>query len=204
MGKKTSKSEGVKPETIVAYTAVVGSRDKTREDIPCFTADMGFREPVMNAKIYKALPHKFFHADISIWMDGNIFLAVPKEKVVELLGDADLAVFKHTARKNIYEEVEAIKYYYPRYTELVDAQAEAYRKMGVPDTLPLAECPVLIRRHNDTTAMFNEMWWAEICRYSPRDQLSFPVVAANLPIKINYIDGGIYTHPYFKRIDHKC
>jgi hypothetical protein len=168
---------------------------------------MGFISPTMNAKIYKVLPHKFFHSDISIWIDGNFFLTVDKEKVAELLGDNDIAVFKHASRTNIYEEVEAIKHYYPRLTELVEEQGRIYKEMGVPDTLPLAECPVLIRRHNPIMEAFNEAWWAEICRFSPRDQLSFPVVVANFPaLKIKYVDneGGVYTHPYFKRIDHKC
>jgi hypothetical protein len=211
MAKTKPRPKELKPQArsdnpgIIAYTAVLGDRDKPRTDIPCFTVDMGFRQPVMNAKIFKILPHKFFHADISIWIDGNIFLNVSKEEVAKLLGDNDLAVLKHTARKNIYEEAEAIKQFYPRYTELVDEQIKCYREMGVPETLPLAECPLLIRRHNDMTAMFNEAWWAEICRFSPRDQLSFPVTVANFPdLKVKYIDypGGIYTHPYFKRLDH--
>lgn len=168
---------------------------------------MGFVAPVMNAKIYKVLPHKFFNPDISIWIDGNFFLNVEKEVIADLLEDNDMAVFLHASRKNIYQEGDAIKHYYPHLTELVDEQITAYRSMGVPDSLLLAELPVIIRRHNDTTAMFNESWWAEICRFSPRDQLSFPVAVANFPgLKVKYIynEGGVYTHPYFKRIDHNA
>jgi hypothetical protein len=176
-----------------------------REDIPCFTTELGFRLDIMNAKIYKILPHKFFYSEYSIWVDGNIFLTVEPDKVLELLGDADIAVFKHASRTNVYEEAEAIKHYYPQYTDTVDEQINFYKQIGVPDTLPLAECPVLIRKQSPIMDAFCEAWWAEICRFSPRDQLSFPVTVANFPeMKVRYIEneGGIYTHPYFKRINH--
>jgi hypothetical protein len=166
---------------------------------------MGFRSDVMNAKIYKILPHKFFHKEFSIWIDGNWFLTVHPDKLVGLLGDADLAVFKHASRQNIYEEAEAIKVYYPQYNELVDEQIGFYRRIGADESLPLAECSLLIRRHSPIMDAFNEAWWADICRFSPRDQLSFPVTVANFPdLKVKYIDhpGGLYTHPYLKRIDH--
>jgi hypothetical protein len=168
---------------------------------------MGFREPIMSAKIFKILPHKFFPAGISIWLDGNIFLNVAKEAAAELLEGNDMAVFRHACRKDVYEEAEAIKHYYPKWSDLVDEQIDIYRKMGVPNTLPLAECPVLIRKHSPLMDAFNEAWWAEICRFSPRDQLSFPITVANFPeLKVKYIEnpGGIYTHPFFKRINHNA
>jgi len=35
---------------------------------------------------------------------------------------------------------------------------------------------VLIRKHTDRVKRLNERWWAEICRGSLRDQISFPFV----------------------------
>jgi len=218
MGKKTPQSKGAKKKSVVVYTAVIGSRDKLRTDIPCFTTDMGFMDDRMNAKIFKILPHKFFYADFSIWVDANIYLDLPywdkrnaEDRAIELLGDADIAVFKHRSRTNIYEEADAIKFYYPEYTPLIDEQVKDYSKMGVPTDLPFPQCGVIIRRHCPIVDAFNEAWWAEICRYSPRDQMSFPVVAANFPdLKINYLEQetahpqnpGMKDKQLFRIIDH--
>lgn len=190
---------------IKAYTAIVGDFDKPRYDVKCFTDKMGFVLDVMNAKIYKALPHKFINADVSIWLDGNIYLNTEKEKVAELLGDYDMAVFKHPSRTNVYEEAEAIKYFYPSefIKEQVDYQIACYKEAGVPTDIPMAECGMIIRQHNDIVQAFNEAWWAEICRFSFRDQLSFPVVASMFPtIRIKYLDDNVRTHEFFRYIPH--
>jgi len=58
-------------------------------------------------------------------------------------------------------------------------------------------CGLIIRRHNELVKRFNERWWAEITRWSPRDQVSFPVVRREMPeVKINTITGDIRKHPY--------
>ena len=59
------------------YTAIVGGKDPIRTDIKCFTDYDQFRRPVMNAKIFKILSHKFIDTDLSIWVDGNIKLLIP-------------------------------------------------------------------------------------------------------------------------------
>ena len=50
---------------------------------------------------------------------------------------------------------------------------------------------------------FNNAWWSEICRWSSRDQLSFPYVLSKFPkLKINVIEGNARNHPYFKYTNH--
>ena len=38
----------------------------------------------------------------------------------------------------------------------------------------LAACGIVVRKNTETVNRLNEKWWAEICRGSSRDQLSFP------------------------------
>jgi hypothetical protein len=58
----------------------------------------------------------------------------------------------------------------------------------------------LVRRHSKEMAKFNEAWWAEMCRWSYRDQVSFPVAKSMFPnIKFKEITMGclyekIYAH----------
>ncbi len=61
------------------YTAVVGDYPIKRKDIKCFGDEGIFNRGVMEAKRYKVLPHQFFKEDITIWIDGNIYLKVNKE-----------------------------------------------------------------------------------------------------------------------------
>jgi len=92
------------------YTAITGDKDFPRKDIKVFSEYNEFKRPVMNAKIYKILAHQYIDEDISVWLDGNLFLKIPEEQLVkEFLGDADMAIFKHPDRDCVYDEAEAAK-----------------------------------------------------------------------------------------------
>jgi hypothetical protein len=161
----------------------------------------------MNAKIYKVMPHKFLDDDITIWMDGNIFLLIPPQQLVkEWLGKADMALWKHFNRDCIYDEASAAKGLFEKdlaLRELIDKQIEHYRQIGFPEHAGLGECNVIIRRNKPIVNQFNEAWWAEICRWSQRDQLSFPVILSKFPkLKVNFIQGNAREHKWFKYEPH--
>lgn len=181
------------------YTAITGRKDEERKDIKVFSDYSEFLNPRMNAKIYKVLSHLYIQEEISVWVDGNIYPIVPEDVLVrKLLGKADMAIFKHPTRTNIYQEAEVCKKLYLDPLTLIDEQI-AYR----PNIDGLYECGVIIRRHTEAVKRLNESWWAEICRYSSRDQLSFPYVLKRFPkIKLKIIEGNVRTHPYFKYIKH--
>ena len=197
-----------KSDPIHVYSAICGRFDKPRGDIQVFSdrgSDM-FKLPVMNAKIYKVLSHKYVNAPFSIFLDGNIFLNVPAPKLVsDMLEDADIALFKHPWRGCIYQEHAHAKGRVPAaWQPMMDEQVANYRREGMPADFGLGECGMLIRRNNDVIAEFNERWWAEICRYTNRDQMSFPYVLWKMGgrIKVRFIDGNVRKHPYFKYISH--
>ena len=185
------------------YTAIVGSLDQPRNDITCF-GDVGmFKRPVMEAKRYKILSHLFFD-DTTIWVDGNIFPLIPPEQLVdEFLGDADMAVWKHPQRDCIYDEVPNILGLGGDRGHMVEAQSEHYKKMGHPAHWGLGECNVILRRNNEKVRSFCNEWWSEICRWSARDQMSFPYLLRLHPeLKVNFIEGNVRNHPYFRYVPH--
>lgn len=197
-----------KSDPIQVYSAICGRFDKPRNDIAVF-GDKGsdrFKQPVMNAKIYKILAHKYIDSPESVYVDGNIFLnALPSKLVTELLKDADIAVFRHPWRNCIYEEYEHAKArVLPQYQHLMDEQVNRYREEGMPANFGLAECGMIIRRHNAVTEEFNERWWAEICCYTNRDQMSFPYVLWKMKdrIKVNFIPGNVRQHEFFRYVNH--
>ena len=191
-------------QRIVIYTAITGGKDPKRDDILCFSEYNQFTRPVMNAKIYKILPHQFIDADISVWIDGNIKLLIPLEEFVdEFLGDFDMGVWEHFDRDCVYEEGEAAKGLGGDYTIGIDEQLRHYRRQGFQEHWGLAECNVLVRRHTPLMEEFNNAWWAEICRWSCRDQISFPYVLSQFPqIEVKFNEGNPREHHNFSYIPH--
>jgi hypothetical protein len=160
----------------------------------------------MNAKLAKVLAHKVVDCDISIWVDANISLAVEPEKLVsEVLKENDMAVFKHPLRSCVYDEAEVLFGIFkddPHVTDPLKRQIEKYHQSGWPPGNGLFECNVLIRRHIEKVAKFNEAWWAEICSNCQRDQISFPVILSQSGLKVSVMMGDVRNHPLFKFNHH--
>ena len=193
-----------KKPTITVYTSAAGTRDSVRSDIVCFPPHSDYTRPVMQAKVYKQLAHHFVQAEVSVWLDANIFLLIDPQKLVdEMLGDADIGVFCHPDRDCIYDELQAIRFF-KRDAPRTQEQVSHYLQLGWPKHAGLYNTGVLLRRNNIKTQAFNCAWWAEMCRFSTRDQLSFPIILARFPqIKINKTKGRIEEHEWFKYINHK-
>lgn len=183
------------------YTSITNGKDRKRDDIKVFPPSDKFTSPVMAAKVYKILAHKYLDADVSIWLDGNIYPLVSKEMMIEeWLKDADMAVFEHNHHWTIHREVEVIRKMFKSRPWIYEEAKEQVK--NYPD-LPLSMCGMIIRRHTPLVERFNEAWWAEICVSGQRDQLSFPVVLKRFKLKVNYIKGNIKNHPYLRYEQHQ-
>lgn len=184
------------------YTAIVGGRDPSRSDIHCFTGEAGFKSPRMNAKIYKVLPHHFLRVPWSIWVDGNIFPKVPHEIIVrELLSGADIAFFRHPYRRSVAEELALIQQHN---LGAEDNRLEGFSANYPLETYPLFEGGIILRRHNPAVAQFNEHWWALICRYSGRDQLTLPIAMRDSEAEVQFkvIECNLREHWAFDFVPH--
>jgi len=184
---KKKKNEKNNPKIIV-YTSIIGNKDKNRNDIMVFNSYKHFKDPVRNAKIYKVLPHLFLDTDYSIWVDGNVFLNVQPEEMIKKMGNKDIAVFEYTNYepvKDIYDEANTVIELNLDNPKIVLEQINRYKKSGYKNNEGLGYCFMIIRKHSKKIDRLNEQWWAEICRGSRRDQLSFPFVFGN---EVKYID----------------
>lgn len=181
---------------ITTYTCLTGDRDTFAGGLDrAFlesdgTAPRLFATPLMNAKGPKVLSHQYLpEVEASLWMDANIRLKVPAAELARFLVDADLALFRHPERVCVYDEMFA-SIADPRYDETaLRSQMAHYQRRNWPERAGLFECGVIFRRHTADVARINERWWAEICRWSPQDQLSFPIAAAGS--RVNIIPGSI-------------
>lgn len=195
----------------VIYTAVAGDYNIKRKDIKCFESEDIFNRGVMEAKRYKVLPHLFFpNKDITIWIDANIYLKVDNEEAIKrFLVDADIALFKHPFRPTVWHEFNTLReeerFKIDWLQKELSEQQEFYEKAGLPKDTPLWECNFIIARNIPKVNRLMEAWWAEICRWQWRDQVSFPYVVWKYgdDIKLKTItEGNIRTHKLFKYVQH--
>lgn len=191
---------------IIPYTSIHGEKDRARTDVRVFSDYDKFKSPVYNAKIAKILPHHFMECDISIWMDGNIQLKIsPEEAVEKWLGESDMAFFRHYKSKDLDWETRWIKYKFGRKSPVsieAEEQYERYKPLNIQKE-ELGMGGFIIRRHTPLVERFCESWWAEICAFGERDQMSLPVVLRRFPdLKVNRIDLDIKNNEFLTYTPH--
>lgn len=200
---------------ITVYTAIDGGKDALRQDqcwgeaewvafvdvaVTARPTARWFRRPVCklfhdprrNARCHKLLPHLWLpDADYSIWLDGNLALKVPPEEMVRRFGSG-LALFAHPARDCIYHEAR-----YVANNDEVQAQLAHYLNEAYPVGAGLWESGVIVRKHMPDINAFNEAWWAELCRWAARDQLSLPPTVHRTGRRPETIPGAIMSENEF-------
>jgi hypothetical protein len=151
---------------IIVYSCNVGNYDNPIKDGRLYLEGGDkFNSDRLNSKIVKVLSHLFLpEHDYSIWVDANIELLITPKELVELMGDYECMVFKHPKRENINQEIIECG--------LKDTEKNKQYHKNKPGLL--AACGIVVRKNTETVNRLNEKWWAEICRGSFRDQLSFP------------------------------
>ena len=141
------------------------------------------------ARHYKTLPHRYLpEADTWLWVDDNVrarihpHLAVNQDRNV-------LVAQRHWRRKCLFEEIDACIMAEKGDPEVLRAQGAWYRQEGMPELWGLAQTGMLIRRDTAAIRELNEMWWAEITKWSCRDQVSLPFVCWKLRLKWSILVG---------------
>ncbi|MFN8523340.1 MAG: DUF616 domain-containing protein [Chloroflexota bacterium] len=192
---------------VVVITAITGRRDRLKDrqnvegaDFVAFAdrayrsstwdvrpAASLFRDPVRNAKIHKVLPHLYFpDYDYSLWIDGSVELVDPAPLLVErYLGDRDLVFGRHPVHNSVEDELTACYREVFDDPALIQAQESSISARDATLGAPLAG--VILRRHCPSVTRFNDAWWALICRWSRRDQLSVLDAATGAGVRWGYV-----------------
>jgi hypothetical protein len=208
---------------MVAYTAITGGYDDVSNrsflspdcDYVIFSDQnligWGRRDPCgifttsrMNAKIHKLLPHIYFpRYKYSLWIDGNIDIAVNPRELLGSIGNADMAMFRHRAPRDFQKEARWCKKLNLDNHDDLDRAVERYNFLesrfpgGRRAKRPFYEASVIFRRHRAVVERFNEIWWAEICYGSSRDQISLPYAISKTGVEIATIPGNIMENDFF-------
>ena len=175
----------------------VPSKIWTKYILPDFTVDDKYRNRRM-AKLPKILPELFIpQYDYYFWVDITHDVVVhPKIIIKQYLSQhhQEIAVFKHTARKCIYEEAKVLKELKYDYDHNIDNQIQFYRMLGYPENNGLWELLAFVRKNTQKIRTLNLMLWEIISRYSSRDQLAMPFCLWKLGITPVILPG--YSNGY--------
>jgi hypothetical protein len=141
-----------------------------------------------NAKPYKILSSIMFpQYDYIIWEDGNHQLKKDPKEIIEEHGeDFDMLLFKHPDRTCTYQEMQAVAQWQLDDTHNIQNQYNHYKGVGMPDNFGLFELSTFIRKNTPVVNQLDLMWFEQICRFSSRDQISFPFLLWKLGDKFNY------------------
>lgn len=134
---------------------------------------------------------------VTLWHDAAFQLqSDPAMLVRQHLATHDVLAFKHPHRGCIEDEAEVIARlgYAPRAT--VEAQAAAYRAAGFPVRDVITSTGFCLRRMNEAVAAFCRRWWAEVERWTYRDQMSVDFALWQSHVDVRYIPGHYRDNPF--------
>lgn len=130
--------------------------------------------PHRMSRIPKMLPHLLLpEAEISVYLDGAFTLcAPPKQMVAELLGDADVALFRHPTNHSIHDERNFYQNLHGYVPDDVEAEYRKYCALEIPISGEFWAGGFILRRHNAKVEKFNELWMHAFLSGSNNDQFS--------------------------------
>jgi hypothetical protein len=195
---------------VIAYTSITGNYDNLREaKVPgrfvCFSdrprRALGWEvQPFpqvfgtahhRNSRIPKMLPHLLMDTVYSIYMDGAFSLNVGTDKILEFLGDADIALFHHPTNKSIHDERNFYQNCHGFIPEDIEAEYLKYLALNLPITGQFYAGGFIVRRHNDRVATFNELWMRKFLEGSNNDQFSLYYAVQQSGVSVAIIPGWI-------------
>lgn len=150
--------------------------------------------------------------DVYIWLDGSVTLSRPDSArwMLDNLGGADAAFFKHPWRKTIKEEVDHLEehlkagkpYITSRYKNgLHKEQYAELEEAGFVDEILYASTAFIYQDSLWLRRAF-EKWWGLQSRYYTCDQVALPYAMKD--IEINILPGDPFKSKYLEVVSkHK-
>jgi hypothetical protein len=129
-----------------------------------------------DAKPYKIMSALMFpQYEYIIWEDGNHQLKKNPQDIIDEYGDmCDFLLFKHPDRTCLFQELDACYNWNLDHKEHLEIQKKFYKHLGMPSDFGLFELSTFIVKTTEAAKQLQLIWWEQICRFSSRDQISFP------------------------------
>lgn len=148
--------------------------------------------PIQQSRDYKIRSHIYlYNYDLVCYIDGNqLLLKEPPSSPI---------FFRHTRRKNIFEEAKQLIINGRFSAEYINPQIKYYKDQGFNEN-GLYLNGFFVRDHSPEINTLHEIWYAETLRFTPRDQLTLPYAIYKTGIKPKNIVDEKIRHTYSKVI----
>lgn len=183
----------------VLYTAILSNYDDLKEptivspgwDYVCFTdQDLSSNvwqirkieyegDPQRMARRIKILFHEYIQAEYTFWLDAAFHIQVDLNDFWKRYWMNPFSVPEHPLRNDIFREIESCLANKRGNPDELIRQKEDYEKLNLKRFNGIITSGVMMRRNTEQVRELCEMWWAELSKYSTRDQVAFAKVAQN-------------------------
>jgi len=205
---------------IVAFTSVLGETDPLRRptlvgpgvrylcfcDRPLPPAPpyeqviypVGAEGPALASRALKIrMDHPLLlDADVVLWHDAAFQLHTDPAKVTRtFLGATDMVAFRHPHRDRIADEATQIAKLGYAPADVLAAQVATYDAEGFTQTA-ITSTGYSLRRRTPAVEAFNAQWWAEVERWTYRDQMSVDYAIWKTGLQVAYIPGHYKDNPF--------
>lgn len=162
-------------------------------------------------RYYKFHPFAYFpDHDYALYIDGNVQIISDVTVLCRCAEQAKLgiAMHHHAQRDCLYEEAQWCLINHRGNPENIQAQIDAYRQEGMPESFGLWEATIIATDlKNPLARQALTLWWEEYCRWgSGRDQIAFPYVLWKngwQPEDVGCLGNDEYHNPKFRINSHR-
>lgn len=166
---------------------------KVWKQIPAFdfSTDSQYKDR-RNAKLAKVLGSFLIpNYDYYIWHDPYCEVVEPPINLIEnFLVNSDICLFKHPERDCVYDEIEILMDRNLDNESNLLATKEFLEINHYPKNNGLFELTSFAYRNSAEMQQLMLTWWELICKYSSRDQLTFPYALHKHGLRHNLFPGS--------------
>lgn len=131
--------------------------------------------PRRTARYVKTHPHIILREyDVAIWLDANIMFKTSLTPFLKIIQDsgADIGVVYHTIRSGFIEEAAECARIGADERDVLEDQTSKYKADAISNDNLIETNFFIALLSRPNVRRFFDVWWAEICRFSLRDQVS--------------------------------
>ena len=157
------------------------------------------------AKRVKLFPNEFLgEFNTSVWVDGKFqIIGDFNEYISTYQYRQPILCFPHFSRNCLYDEAAVCVTSGKGDKRDIIPQVSSYEREGYPFDNGLYEMGCIVRKHNDPfVSNLMEEWWEEVCRFSYRDQISFPYVRWKNGFIPDICDQNLYRNRWLLHKGH--
>jgi len=150
--------------------------------ILCVDCNSNLRQKAREIKIRC---DKYVDFDICLFIDAKFTIKCDLDNFIKENLKTNMALMTHNKRSCIYDEAKFCIKIGVEKKNVIQNQINLYKEAGFPKNFGLYGTGIIIRKNVPEVIKFMKLWYNEVNKHSCRDQISFPYVLWNNPIKID-------------------